>query len=135
KVEVIHPLARLYVEHLLGDVLCVETVEELEAAEAERAITPDGILKQTPLRRRLKPAGPVELTLGREGLERMRAAKQKEQNQTRLKFDALEQRLADVQTWLDSGRKGGLADGTLPARASELSQLPELEGDLGRVRE
>jgi hypothetical protein len=55
----------------------------METAEAGRANTPDGIFKQEPLRRRLKPAGSVELSLGREGLARMRAAKQKEQNEVR----------------------------------------------------
>ncbi len=134
KVEVAHPIARPYVEHLLGDVLCVESIEELESADAGRAITPEGILKQVPLRSRLKPADSVELTLGREGLERMRAAKQKEHNETRVEFEALKQRLADVQTWLDNGRKGGLADSALPERAVELPQLPQLEADLGRVK-
>ena len=135
KVEVAHPIAHPYVEHLLGDVLCVETIEELESVEAGRAITPEGIFKQVPLRRRLKPAGWVELTLGREGLERMRAAKQKEQNATRAELEALKQRLADVQTWLDNGRKGGLDDGALPDRAPELPQLPQWEADLNRTRE
>jgi hypothetical protein len=55
----------------------------METAEAGRAITPDGIFKQVRLRRRLKPADSVELSLGREGLARMRAAKQKEQNEVR----------------------------------------------------
>jgi hypothetical protein len=134
KVEVSHPVARHYVGHLLGDVFCVETLEELEQTEAGRAITLEGILKQVPLRRRLKPATSVELTLGQQGLERMRAAKQKEQNETRTLHDALKQRLADVKTWLDNGRKGGLDDVTLPERAAELPQLPQFEADLDRVR-
>jgi hypothetical protein len=135
KVQVSHPVARYYVEHLLGEVRCVETIEELEQCDAARAITPEGIFKQAPLRRRLKPATSVELTLGREGLERMRAAKQKEQGETRSLLEAFKQRLADVQTWLDTGRTGGLADNTLPNRAGELPQLPELEAELGRLRE
>ncbi len=135
KVEIIHPVARLYAAHLLGDVACVETVAELEKSDAPRAITPEGIFKQAPLRRRLRPAGAVELTLGREGLERMRAGKQKEQVEARASLDAGKQKLADVQTWLDTGRKGGLAEGALPERAAELAQLPELEARLGRVRE
>jgi hypothetical protein len=44
----------------------------METAEAGRAITPDGIFKQVSLRRRLKPAGSVELSLGRENLARMK---------------------------------------------------------------
>ncbi len=135
KVEVTHPVARPYVEHLLGDVQCVATVEELESCAAGRAITPEGIFKQAPLRRRLKPADSVPLTLGREGLKRMEAAIRKEQVEKRLACDAMKQRLADVQTWLDNGRKGELADATLPDRAGELPQLPEREAELGRVRE
>jgi hypothetical protein len=135
KVDVSHPVARIYVEHLLGDVLCVESVEELEKCDANRAITPEGIFKSVPLRRRLKPATSVELTLGREGLERMRAVKQKEQSETRALYEALKQRLSDVQTWLDNGRKGGLAENSLPDYSAELPQLPELETHLGRIRE
>ena len=135
KVEVTHPVARRYVEQLLGSVHCVETVDELERSPAGRAITPEGVFKQVPLRRRLRPAGAVELTLGREGLERMRAAKLKEQVETRVQADALRQRRDDVQGWLDNGRKGELADGTLPDRAGELPLLPEFEKDFSRTRE
>ncbi len=135
KVDVKHPVARAYVENLLGDVLCVDSADELERCDARQAITPEGIFKQAPLRRRLKPAATVELTLGREGLERMRTAKLKEQNETRVLRDALKQRLTDVQTWLDQGRQGGLAESALPDRAGELPQLPELEAKLGRLRE
>ncbi len=135
KVEIAHPIARQYAEHLLGDVLCVESIEELESTDAGRAITPEGVFKQVPLRRRLKPAASVELTLGREGLERMRAAKVKEQNETRIEYDALKRQLDDVQGWLDGGRKSGLAESTLPDRAAELVRLPEFEADLGRLRE
>src|SRR5262249_32652347 len=83
KIDVTHPVAKRYTEHLLGDVVCVETVDQMERCDANRAITPEGLFKQVPLRRRLKPASSVELTLGREGLERMRAAKQKEQIEVR----------------------------------------------------
>ena len=134
KVEVIHPAARAYVEQLLGDVQCVATVEELESCAAGRAITPEGIFKQAPLRRRLTPADSVPLTLGREGLKRMEVTKRKEQAETMTTRAALQQRLGDVQTWLDTGRKGELADGTPPDRAGELPQLPEREAELGQVR-
>jgi len=127
-------VARAYVEHLLGDVACVETVEELEKSGAGRAITPDGVFKQAPLRRRLRPSGTVELTLGREGLERMRRLKLKEQAETRAQAEALRRRLDDFNTWLDQGEKGGLGDARLPDRAGELGQLPQLEAALGSVR-
>ena len=135
KVEVVHSAARAYVEHLLGDVQCVATDEDLENCSAGRAITLDGNFKQVPLRRRLKPSESVPLTLGREGLKRMEAAKGKEQAETMRTRAALQQRLGDVQTWLDTGRKGELADAALPDRAGDLPQLPEREKELRVVRE
>lgn len=135
KVEVGHPLARLYVEHLLGDVKCVETPDELEACEAARAITPDAMLKDAPVRRRLKTSAAVELTLGREGLARMRAVKQKERNDAQAEATSHQRQLDDVSAWLDKGRKAGLGDSTLPDRSAELPQLPKLENELGTLRE
>ena len=135
KVEVAHPVARAYVEHLLGDVVCVESLDELEKNPAARAITPEGVFKQVPLRRRVRPAGEIELTLGREGLARMRAAKLKDQADARTQLDATKRLRDDVLTWLDIGKKNGLGDATLPDRANELSQLPELEAQLGTLRE
>lgn len=135
KVEVLHPLARPYVQHLLGDVLCVETLEDLEQAGAACAITPDGVLKQAPLRRRLKPAAGVELTLGRQGLERMRTAKLKEQAEVRAQHALLERRLADVRHWIETGKQAALDHPGLPDRATELGQLPELERALAQARQ
>lgn len=135
KVEVANPVARRYVENLLGDVRCVETIEQLESVEAGRAITPEGVFKQVPLRRRLKPAAAVELTLGREGIERMRSAKQKEQDDVREHLKALTRKTEDVRTWLDNGQKGELGNTTLPDRASELPTLPELKAKLDGIRQ
>lgn len=135
KVEVRHPLARKLAEHLLGDVKCVETPDELDACDDARAITPDAILKDAPVRRRLKTNATVELTLGREGLARMRAAKQKERNESHAEATSLQRQLDDVNAWLDTGRKAGLGDATLPDRSTELPQLPALERELGSLRE
>lgn len=135
KVEVSHPVARLYVVRLLGDVLCCETSADMESSLATRAVTPDGLFKDAPLRQRLKAGANVELTLGREGLERMRAAKQRDFNETRALHENVSQRRADVRSWLDSGRANGLSDVTPPDRAGELYQLPELELNLSRACE
>jgi uncharacterized protein YPO0396 len=135
RVETIHPVVRPYLEQLLGAVQCVDSVEELERCESRQAITPEGVAKQAPLRRRIRPAGTVELTLGRQGLERMRAAKTKELGETGQELEARQRQLADVQTWLDHGRKAGLADGTLPERSAELGTLPQAEAQLGRLQE
>lgn len=130
KVDVSHPLARRYVEHLLGDLVCVADVEELERSTAARAITPDGLLKSVPLRRRLKGAGAVPLTLGKVGLERMRADVAKAQREASAQLDACDRVRGDVNAWLDSGKRNGLGDSSLPNRAGELDKLPGLEDQL-----
>lgn len=135
KVSVTHTVARPYVEHLLGEVMCVDSLRELEATAAPRAITPEGIFKQKPLRRRLKAAGAVALTLGRVGLERMKAAKLQEQEEARLEFETLERRLADVQGWLERGRRDGLGEPVRADATGEFARLPELERELGTLRE
>ena len=124
KVEVGDEVARAFVHHLLGEVRCVETVEELDRCEEGRAITPEGIFKQVPTRRRLKPAGEVALTLGGAGIERMRQAREREQVETRAQRDAAKQRLEDIHAWLDSGQKGGLGDAALPDRSASCLDCP-----------
>lgn len=135
KVEVADEIARAYAHSLLGDVICVETVEDLDRCGARRAITPEGIFKQTPTRRRLRPAQEVFLTLGREGIKRMQQAKERDLVETRAARDAAEQRLRDIHHWLDAGKKAGLGEAALPERALELHRLPSLERELGVTRE
>ena len=100
KVEVADPTARAFIHYLLGDVLCVETVEELDRTDASRAITPEGIFKQIPTRRRLREETDRRFTLGREGLERMKRERLAEQTHIRAQRDAIEQKIKDVRTWI-----------------------------------
>ena len=131
KIEVENDIARAFAHYLLGEVACVETVEELDTCQANRAITVDGIFKQIPTRRRLKPAGEVALTLGQEGIARMRRIREREQVEIRAQNNALKQRLHDVYAWLDTGHKGGLSDPALPDRSAELPRLPKLQNEFG----
>ena len=130
KVDVTHPVARRYVEFLLGDLVCVADMEELERCTAARAITPDGLLKSLPLRRRLKGAGAVPLTLGKVGLERMRAEVARAQTEAVAQLATFDRIRSDVNAWLDSGKRNGLSDSSLPDRAGELAKLPGLEDQL-----
>lgn len=116
KIEVEDPVARRYVESLLGEVIGVETVEELDACPAGRAMTPEGIFKQVPLRRRLMPAGDVPLTLGVRGRERLRVAREREQIEVRREYDRLELLAGDFNAWLDGGKVAGL--GARPSEGS-----------------
>jgi chromosome segregation ATPase len=126
KVEVANPTARAFVHHLLGDVICVETVEELDRTDAGQAITPDGFFKQVPTRRRMREEAERRFTLGREGLERMKRQRLAEQTQVRAQRDSLDQKLNEVNGWLDFAKRSGLGDATLPDRSAELPLLPDL---------
>ncbi len=135
KVEVADELARGFVNHLLGEIICVETMEDLDRVEAGRAITPEGIYKQIPTRRRLREDSERPFTLGRQGLERMRRERQRQQIEVRARRDALDQRIKDINSWLDWGKQAGLADPRLPDRSAELPRLPGLERELGTTVE
>ena len=134
KIEVQDAVARAYAHHLLGDVACVENIEEMDTCAAGRAITPDGVFKQIPTRRRFRP-GEVQLTLGREGLTRMRQAREREQMEVQAQRSTAERRLQDLNAWLDIGAHGGLGDGTLPDRSLDLPRLPAIEAEFGSVCE
>ncbi len=134
KVEVSHPLGRHYVEHLLGEIIAVEDGDELERSLADRAITPDGLLKNVPLRRRLKGAGTVPLTLGKVGLERMRSEVMAAQAEASTQLAIAERLRHDVKNWLDRGRTDGLGDSSLPDRAGELARLPALDNQLKTLK-
>lgn len=108
KVEVEDATAKVYVDHLLGEVLCVESVAELDQSPSGRAITPDGLYKQVPLRRRLLPEKEIPLTLGVRGRERLRITRQKEQIDVRAEFEKSQLLASDFDAWLDLGKKSGL---------------------------
>lgn len=135
KLEVADDVARAFINHLLGDIICLDTVEELDRTEAGRAITPEGIYKQAPTRRRLRDDTERPFTLGRQGLERMRRERQRQQVETRARRDLLDQQIKDIQAWLDWGKQAGLGDARLPDRSAELPQLPSLEREHGTVIE
>jgi hypothetical protein len=124
KVEVKHETAGVFVRHLLGNVMAVERVEDLD--NCERGITREGVFKQAPTRRRLRQLPGFEFTLGTEGLKRLKAAalnKQKELMGVRAARSAL---IESVHQWLEGGKQAGLGDARLPDRSTELSRIPQL---------
>ena len=132
KIEVKHPVARAYVNSLLGNIRCAKDITDLDRDATDAALTSTGHLKQPPIRRRLRADGTVPLTLGKEGLARMRAKLLSEQTQRETELEKLRRQRDDANTWLDCGQKDyALSDSTQPARAAELPQLPELEEKLG----
>lgn len=130
KVEVraspeLQPVAEAYVAFLLGQVIAADSVEALD--ECERGITRDGILKQKPLRRRLRQLPGYEYTLGREGLRRLSAELIREQKGRMAVRDSAAALARTVREWLDSGTKGELGGSQLPDRSGELHRIKPLE--------
>lgn len=130
KVEVNHPIARRFVESLLGDIVGVNTVDELESTEAAKAITPDGFSKSVPIRRRLKGSTNVALTLGKSGLERMRKQVREAQDQTVKELSEAKRTLEDVGNWLAQGKQNGLGNGALQEPLTGLSEIPQRDDAL-----
>lgn len=124
KVEVRHEVAAVFVRHLLGNVMAVERVEDLDGCE--RGITRDGVFKQAPTRRRLRQIPGFEFTLGTEGIKRLRAATIREEKELMTTRDARNALIETVHQWLDSGKQAGLGDPRLPDRSTELSRIPQL---------
>ena len=132
KVEIKHEGAKTYVQHLLGNVMAVERVEDLDGCE--RGITRDSIFKQTPTRRRLRQLPGFEFTLGTEGLKRLKATTLREQAELMALRDTRRRLIETVHQWLDSGKQAGLGDPRLPERSSELSRIPELLNNLKTLK-
>ena len=124
KVEVKHEGANTYVRHLLGNVMAVERVEDLDGCE--RGITRDGVFKQTPTRRRLRQLPGFEFTLGTEGIKRLKTTTLREQKELMALRDSRRALIETVHQWLDTGKQAGLGDPRLPDRSSELFRIPEL---------
>src|SRR6266511_2747981 len=72
KIETSHPIARAVVNHLFGDVICVERIQELRKSHTGRAIMPDGFMAQRPFVQRPRHYD-NRPCIGKRGLEKQRA--------------------------------------------------------------
>ncbi len=124
-------IAEGFVRHLLGPVAAVERMDDLE--KCEQGITRDGLLKQSPTRRRLRQMPGFEYTLGQEGLKRLAEMLIREQRERMATRAGLEEQRNQVRAWIDEGKQGELDRVVLPSRIGEISQLPELEAELSEV--
>jgi hypothetical protein len=124
KVEVKHETAAVFVRHLLGNVMAVGRVEDLD--NCERGITREGVFKQAPIRRRLRQIPGFEFTLGIEGIKRLKSAAIKRQKEQMAIRDGRSTLIESVRVWLNSAKDAGLGDSRLPDRSSELSRIPQL---------
>ncbi len=125
--ETRHEVAGRYLDHLLGGIIAVTKVSQLD--KHARALSLDGWLKDPP--RRVKLAPEKELTLGEEGLRRLRDQRESELRDTEAVIEEVRRDCEDLRAFLNRGREWRLDHFTAPAGSDEIHQLPRLRRELG----
>ena len=126
-----HAGASAWLDVRLGDVMPVKTAADLE--KHARALSADGWLKDPPRRERLVPE--KELTLGENGLRRLRAAREEERAEVQADLTAQRRSRDDWNTWLSRGREWRLNDFEVPAGSGDLRRLDEAAREAGALEE
>lgn len=129
--DVKHPGISDYLDGLLGDMMAVDQVKAME--KHARALSLDGWLKDPPRRERLMPAR--ELTLGEEGLRRLRQNREDELRQVRGELDELRRTQSDWRGWVNLAQQQQLLDPDLPPVGAQLRRLPEAEKERQTLEE
>lgn len=125
--ETRHEVAGRYLDHLLGGIIAVTKVSQLD--KHARALSLDGWLKDPPRRVKLTPE--KELTLGEEGLRRLRDQRESELRDTEAVIEEVRRDCEDLRAFLNRGREWRLDHFTAPAGSDEIHQLPRLRRELG----
>ncbi len=129
--ETAHGPAGKLLDHLLGDVMPVTKAAQLD--KHERALSLDGWFKDPPRRVKLTPE--KELTIGEEGLRRMRDLR--EADLKTLEQDLIQARSErdDWRQFLNRAREWGLDAFQPPTGTEQLALLPELKKEAGEVEQ
>lgn len=129
--EVKNKVASAYLDHLLGNLMPVEHPSFMD--EHERALSRDGWLKDPPRRTFLLPA--KELTLGEEGLRRLREIRQTELHGVREELNLLRRERNDWRSWLNRADHDRLVNPDIPNVAAALRRLPTAEQERQTLEE
>lgn len=124
--------ARRFVDRRLGRFAAVKTAKELELYDSG-AVTPDGLLNEPPVRRRITPE--KEFTLGEKGIQRLRAMKEAALAECAEELKQLRQRRDDVMTWLRHGKEQRLDQDDSPKGHTALVDLPGIAKALTSANE
>ena len=123
--------AAAYLDHLVGNLMPVEHAAHLD--DHDRALSRDGWLKDPPRRVLLQPA--KELTLGEEGLRRLREIRQRELDGIRENLKIARREQNDWRTWVDRAEQMRLVDPAIPNVTNALLRLPEAEKERATLDE
>ena len=120
-VQTVHPGASAWLDVRLGDVMPVKSVADFD--RHDRALSADGWLKDPPRRERL--VAEKELTLGENGLRRLRAAREAELAEIQSTLTTQRRQREDWNVWLSRGREWRLNDFDVPSGSNDLRRLNE----------
>jgi uncharacterized protein YPO0396 len=121
--ETKHADAKQWLDHFLGDVMPVKKLSQLD--QHERAVSLDGWFKNPPLRLKLTPE--KELTLGEEGMRRLRDMRESELRDIEITLTQTRRERDDWRSFLSRGREWQLHDVRELEGAENLSQMPRLK--------
>ena len=128
-VEAKHPIVGKVLDQLLGDIVAVNKAAQLD--KHERALSLDGWLKDPPRRVKLTPE---KLTLGEEGLRRLRDSCENDLRENDAFMEKVRQDRDDLRAFLNRGAEWHLDRFNVPEGADEVHRLPKLRKDLGELQ-
>ncbi len=129
--DVKNKAAAAYLDQLVGNLMPVEHPSFME--EHERALSRDGWLKDPPRRVFLPPA--KELTLGEEGLRRLREIRQTELHSVREELNIIRRERNDWRSWINRADHDRLVNPDVPNVATALRRLPQAENERQSLEE
>ncbi|MGZ5544470.1 MAG: ATP-binding protein, partial [Limisphaerales bacterium] len=127
KVTATHPVARAFLDHLLGGVICVESPDQFKGKT--RAITENAVLWNRPVTTKLGRVTDFEPVVGVKGLEAIKQRKIKllaEKSDDLAKAKDASERLT---RWLEAGEQVQLGSTALPSAADGFAQLDTAKRD------
>jgi hypothetical protein len=129
KIETSHPVARAIVNHLFGEVMCVERVQELRNSPTGRAIMPDGFMAQRPFVQRPRHYD-NRPCIGRRGLDKQRAWLQEQIESLRADQRQIAPALDAWRVAQDFAAEAKLESENIDDDLAEAERLPELQHQL-----
>ena len=129
-VETRHEVAGRLLDHLLGGIVAVNKASQLD--KHPRALSLDGWFKDPPRRVKLLPE--KELTLGEEGLRRLRDLREGELRNTEAEIQEVRLDCDDLRAFINRGREWRLDHFSAPESADEVHLLPRLRAERAELQ-
>jgi uncharacterized protein YPO0396 len=132
KVTATHPVARAFLDHLLGGVICVESSDQFKGKT--RAITENAVLWNRPVTTKLGRVTDFEPVVGVKGLEAIKQRKLKLLAEKSDEFEKAKDASERLTRWIEGGEQLQLGSAVLPSVADGFAQLETTKRDQAAVK-